>query len=40
MEHFKAGDKVRYTGSIEEQVRWGNNDNPVGILIEGDVYYV
>jgi hypothetical protein len=40
MEHFKSGDKVRYTGSIEEQVRWGNNDNPVGILIEGDVYYV
>lgn len=40
MEHFKAGDKVKYTGSIEEQVRWGNNDNPVGILIEGDVYYV
>ena len=40
MENFKAGDKVRYTGSIEEQVRWGNNDNPVGILIEGDVYYV
>jgi hypothetical protein len=40
MEHFKAGDKVRYTGSIEEQVRWGNNDNPVGILIEGDTYFV
>jgi hypothetical protein len=40
MEHFKSGDKVRYTGSIEEQVRWGNNDNPVGILIEGDTYFV
>jgi hypothetical protein len=40
MENFKSGDKVRYTGSIEEQVRWGNNDNPVGVLIEGDVYYV
>ncbi len=40
MENFKSGDKVRYTGSIEEQVRWGNNDNPAGVLIEGDVYYV
>ncbi len=40
MENFKSGDKVRYTGSIEEQVRWGNNDNPTGVLIEGDVYYV
>ena len=40
MENFKSGDKVRYTGSIEEQVRWGNDDNPVGILIEGDTYFV
>ena len=40
MEHFKAGDKVRYTGSTETQVRWGNNDNPVGVLFEGDTYYV
>lgn len=40
MENFKSGDKVRYTGSIEEQVRWGNNDNPTGVLIEGDVYYI
>jgi hypothetical protein len=40
MEHFKAGDKVKYSGSTESQVRWGSNDNPVGILIEGDIYYV
>ena len=40
MEHFKAGDKVKYTGSTETQVRWGNNDNPVGVLFEGDTYYV
>jgi hypothetical protein len=38
--NFRSGDNVRYTGSIEEQVRWGSNDNPTGILIEGDVYYV
>jgi len=40
MENFKSGDKAKYTGSIEEQVRWGNNDNPAGVLIEGNVYYV
>ncbi|NDB85842.1 MAG: hypothetical protein EB127_24555 [Alphaproteobacteria bacterium] len=40
MEHFKVGDKVRYTGSTEVQVRWGNNDNPVDVLFEGDTYYV
>ena len=33
VENFRSGDNVRYTGSIEEQVRWGGNDNPVGILI-------
>jgi hypothetical protein len=40
MEHFKVGDKVKYTGSVEEQVRWGNNDNPVGVLFEHHIYYV
>jgi hypothetical protein len=40
MENFKAGDQVKYLGSIEEQVRWGSNDNPKGLLFEGDVYYV
>lgn len=40
MENFKFGDRVKYIGSTEDQVRWGNNDNPKGILIEGDTYYV
>jgi len=40
MENFKAGDEVRYLGSTEEQVRWGSNDNPKGLLFEGNVYYV
>jgi hypothetical protein len=41
MEHFKSGDKVKYTGSIEEQVRWGNNDNPCGHFnSRRHVYYV
>lgn len=40
MENFKVGDQVRYLGSTEEQVRWGSNDNPEGLLFEGDVYCV
>jgi len=38
--NFKAGDEVKYLGSDEEQVRWGSNDNPKGVLFEGDIYYV
>ena len=38
--NFKVGDKVKFLGCDEEQVRWGSNDNPKGILFEGDVYYV
>jgi hypothetical protein len=40
MENFKAGDQVRYLGFTEEPVRWGSNDNPKGLLFEGDIYYV
>ena len=40
VENFRSGDKVKYTGSIEEQVRWGGNDNPKGLLFVGDIYYV
>ena len=40
MENFKVGDQVRYLGSTEEQVKWGSNKNPKGLLFEGDVYYV
>lgn len=38
--YFKVGDQVKYLGHTEEQVRWGSNDNPKGLLFEGDVYYV
>lgn len=37
---FRAGDYVSYLGCNPEQVNWGNNDDPNGILIQGDVYYV
>ena len=40
MENFKVGDQVKYLGSTEDQVRWGSNDNPKGLLFEGDIYYV
>lgn len=37
---FKYGDIVVYLGCSTEQVRWGNNDDPNGILIQGDHYFV
>lgn len=40
MSHFKKGDNVTYIGCSPEQIRWGNCDNPNGILIQGDRYYV
>jgi hypothetical protein len=32
--------KVRYIGASDEQVRWGGNDDPRGILMERDTYEV
>ena len=40
MENFKVGDKVIFTGSIDEQVAWGNNDDPRLFLIPNTVTYV
>jgi hypothetical protein len=40
MENFKVGKLVRYIGCTQDQINWGNNDDPRGILIEGDKYYV
>lgn len=40
MENFKAGDHVVYVGCSDEQVRWGNNNDPRGILMENQKYYV
>ncbi len=37
---IKAGDTVRYLGCSKEQVAWGCNDDPNGILFVGDKYYV
>lgn len=37
---MRSGNHVKYIGCTLEQIRWGNNDDPRGILIEGDVYYI
>jgi len=37
---MKYGDIVRFLGCSSEQIRWGSNDDPTGILIVGDKYFV
>ena len=34
------GDCVKYIGSSREQVSWGNNSDPNGILVKGKEYIV
>ena len=40
MDAIKVGKTVKYLGCSKEQVQWGNNDDPNGILIVGDKYHV
>jgi hypothetical protein len=40
VENFRAGNTVKFIGCSKEQVQWGNNTDPKGILIVGDKYYV
>ena len=40
MENFNVGDKVIYLGCTQEQINWGSNDDPRGLLIENNEYYV
>jgi len=35
-----AGSIVRYIGCSQEQINWGNNDDPRSFLIIGHRYYV
>jgi len=32
--------KVKYVGATDNQVRWGSNDDPRGLLIKGQIYNV
>ncbi|SMC63801.1 hypothetical protein [Sporomusa malonica] len=36
----QSGSKVKYTGASDEQVRWGGNDDPRGLLTEGETYEI
>lgn len=37
---MEVGEKVRYIGCDDEQIRWGGNDDPRSILEEGCVYTI
>ena len=38
--NIKADQTVVYTGASDEQVSWGNCDDPRGVLTEGNKYIV
>jgi len=38
--YFKRGEWVRYMGCIDEQVKWGGNSDPRGVLKEEGLYTV
>lgn len=40
MSDYTPGDKVKYIGCTETQIKWGSNTNPNGILNIGDEYYI
>jgi hypothetical protein len=40
MENFRAGETIRFIGCSQDEIAWGNNTDPTGILIVGDKYYV
>ena len=40
MENFRAGQTVKFIGCSQEQIAWGNNDDPNPILFVGNKYYV
>ena len=37
---MKKNDVIEYTGCSEEQIRWGNNDDPRSYLIVGREYII
>ena len=40
MSDYTPGDKVKYIGCTEIQIKWGSNTDPNGILNIGDEYYI
>jgi hypothetical protein len=37
---IRSGRTVKYIGCSQEQINWGNNDDPRSLLIIGHKYYV
>ena len=37
---MKIGSKVKFIGSSDEQVKWGNNDDPKKILNKKEIYTI
>lgn len=37
---MKKGSKVKYLGATQEQIKWGNNDDPRPLLDVGSVYEI
>jgi hypothetical protein len=40
MEELRKGDKVKFIGCSQEQINWGNNDDPNKLLFVGDKYII
>lgn len=40
MKDFQVGETVEYIGCSEEQIRWGNNDDPRSFLVVGKEYTI
>jgi len=38
--HAPYGTKVKFIGGTKDQHNWGNNDDPNGILVVGQIYTV
>lgn len=36
----EVGDNVKFLGCSKEQIQWGNNDDPTGILVIGKTYTI
>jgi len=37
---MRVGDKVKFTGCDDCQIKWGSNDDPRKTLIEGEIYEI
>lgn len=37
---FVIGENVKFIGCSKEQIQWGNNDDPSGILVVGKTYTI